>query len=80
MASIQRTVHARVSKTDDIEIHVSTLETETGQYADIREFIISLQQYGRGITFPARFTETITRGLDGVQLMLPDTEEVAVSG
>ena len=77
MATIKRTVHAKVPKTEDIEIHVSTLETENGQYADIREYVISLEQYGRGITYAAKYTENIQRGLDGVQEMLPDELEVA---
>ena len=63
MASINRTVHATVPKTDDIEIHVCTLETENGPFTDIREFIVSLQQYGRGITFPVRLTRDIGAGL-----------------
>lgn len=63
MSTIERTVHSRVPKTDDIEIHVSTLDTENGQYTDIREFVVSLEQYGRGITFPARLTEEVQRGL-----------------
>lgn len=51
-----RIVHTRVPKTSDIEIHVSTLETAHGEFTDIREFVVSLEQYGRGITFPAELT------------------------
>lgn len=64
MSAIKRTVHSRVPKTDDVEIHVSTLDTEHGQYTDIREFVVSLEQYGRGITFPARLTPPIVEGLN----------------
>lgn len=59
MAAITRTVHTKVPKTTDIEIHVSTLETEAGNYTDIREYVVSLDQYGRGITFPARLTDQV---------------------
>lgn len=67
MSTIKRTVHSTVPKTDDIEIHVSTLDTENGQYTDIREFVVSLEQYGRGITFPARLTPSIAEGLNAFQ-------------
>jgi hypothetical protein len=63
MAGIQRTVHESVTVATDKEIHVSTLEKDGGHYTDIREYIPSLQQYGRGITFPARFGDPIYTGL-----------------
>jgi hypothetical protein len=64
---LNRTVHSRVAKTSDIEIHVSTLVTDSGTYTEIREYIKSLDQYGRGLTFPA--TQEITQGLlDGLEV------------
>lgn len=62
----ERVVHARAKKTDDIEIHVSSLDTEYGLFTDIREFIVSLNQYGRGLTFPARsdLLDTVLNGLE----------------
>ena len=50
--SLTRTIHSRTSKTSDIEIHVSTLETSAGTFVDIREYVVSLERYGRGLTFP----------------------------
>lgn len=62
----ERVVHTRAKKTDDIEIHVSSLDTEYGLFTDIREFIVSLNQYGRGLTFPARsdLLDTVLNGLE----------------
>lgn len=62
---LNRTVHSRVAKTSDIEIHVSTLVTDSGNFTEIREFIKSLDQYGRGLTFPSSHAtiEIITHGL-----------------
>lgn len=51
-SDVRRTVHARVPKISDIEIHVSGIETSSGKFVDIREFVVSLEQYGRGLTFP----------------------------
>lgn len=59
-----RTVHTVTPKTSDIEVHVSTLEVESGdKYTDIREYVVSLGQYGRGITFPAGLTGGIEVGI-----------------
>jgi hypothetical protein len=59
----ERTVHSRTKKTSDIEIHVSTLATDSGEFTEIREFIVSLDQYGRGITFPTDLGDDIEGGL-----------------
>ena len=63
MAAFKRIVHSRAVKTDDIEVHTSTLETEFGPYVEIREYVVSLEQYGRGITFPAELTQVVQAGL-----------------
>lgn len=47
-----RSVLRRLTKASDIEIHVSIMSTDYGVYYDVREYIVSLDQYGRGITFP----------------------------
>lgn len=48
-----RTVHTSVPKAADVEIHVSEIDSgEHGNYVEIREYIPSIEQYGRGLTFP----------------------------
>ena len=59
-----RTVHSRTKKTDDIEIHVCTVDTDHGSFTDVREYVVSLDQYGRGLTFPAGVTEEVLNGLE----------------
>lgn len=62
--AVERTIHSRTPKTSDIEIHVSTLTTEGGLvFTEIREYIVSLDQYGRGITFPQDLTDAVEQGL-----------------
>lgn len=65
-----RTVHARVPKVSDVEIHVSEIDAgENGFFVDIREYIVSLEQYGRGVTFPWDRTnlEEIIAGLHQIE-------------
>lgn len=67
--TLQKTVHTKVPKTSDLEIHVSTVEAPGGDvYGEIREYVVSLGQYGRGITFPAtqEILESITLGLGSI--------------
>lgn len=50
---LQRTVHSRAAVANDKEIHVSTvIAPNGGAYTEIREYIVSLDQYSRGVTFP----------------------------
>lgn len=66
MENYDRTVLRRVPKTYDIEIHFSRLTTSEGdQYTDIREYVLSLDRYGRGITFPSRLEPDLLRDSDG---------------
>lgn len=60
---IDRTVHTRVPKATDIEIHTSTLVTESGTFVDIREYVVSLESYGRGITMPIDAAERVMAGV-----------------
>lgn len=63
MAEIERNVITVVSKDTDLEMHVSTLHTDRGKFIDVREFVPSLAQYGRGVTYPERFNEDVLNGL-----------------
>lgn len=55
----ERLVLRRVPKVKDIEIHVSRLTTDYGVYMDVREYVVSLDQYGRGISFPEELASEI---------------------
>lgn len=69
MDNLERTVHTRVPKTSDIEIHVSTLNTPQGAFTEIREYVKSLDQYGRGVTFPAELTPAVAEGVTAADLV-----------
>lgn len=68
MTNISRTVVSRTPKADDIEIHVSELKTDSGDYIDVREYVVSLEQYSRGITYPARLHAQILVGMEGINV------------
>lgn len=64
LQTYERSVHVKVPTATDIEIHVSQMETEWGTFGDIREYVVSLDQYGRGITFPIANAREIIAGLE----------------
>lgn len=67
MSDIERTVHARVPYVSDKEMHVSTVQSpEDGLFVDMREFIPSLDAYGRGVTFPLGLLDEVLKGLESV--------------
>lgn len=49
---ILRKVLARVTKADDLEVHTSKAVMDGVAVLDIREYVPSLDQYGRGTTLP----------------------------
>jgi len=50
--AVKRTVLGRVPIADDREVHVSRLSTAGEGFVEIREYIPSLKEYGRGIVVP----------------------------
>jgi len=49
----ERKVLETIPRRYDLEIHVCEVTVEDRTYLDIREFIPSMQQYGRGVLIPA---------------------------
>jgi len=49
---IQRELIDTVEQAPDLEIHTSLLHTDRGTLVDFRQFVPSLERYGRGVTFP----------------------------
>lgn len=66
-----RDVAYAVPRRHDIDIHVSEVEVEGQHYVDVREFIPSLAQYGRGVLIPARLAAEIG---SSINLLAKDIE------
>lgn len=58
-----RKVIDRATVAEDLELHVTKLVHQGQSFIEIRNFIPSLGEYGRGVTFPAKHGERI---IDGV--------------
>jgi hypothetical protein len=64
---MERKIHARVPYVSDKELHVSTVQSpEDGLFVDLREFIPSLEAYGRGLTFPLGLLDEVLKGMESV--------------
>lgn len=48
----QRSVEHTFTRKRDLDVHVGTIEVAEHHYVDLREFIPSMEQYGRGILLP----------------------------
>ncbi|MFJ6508571.1 hypothetical protein [Streptomyces sp. NPDC091879] len=60
-----RTIHARVAYVHDKEIHVSTVQSpQDGLFIDCREYIPSLDTYGRGLTLPIGLLDEFLKGVE----------------
>lgn len=64
MAIPQRKIYKRIPSRPDVEIHVFRRTVDGVDFFDVREFIVSLEQYGRGITFPEDVFDDVWTGLE----------------
>lgn len=59
-----RTCYAEIPNEPDRELHVSAVTGPTGQrYAEVREFVPSIDTYGRGVLVPMRALDSVMDGL-----------------
>jgi hypothetical protein len=72
-----RTVVGRIPKFDDVEIHVSEVVSHDRRFAEFREYIPSLDAYGKGLTFPI---EMLNEVLNAAEKMPYPTEGGATGG
>ncbi|MDX3260679.1 hypothetical protein PV336_15780 [Streptomyces sp. MI02-2A] len=64
---LNRKVYARIPYLPDKEVHVSVVEArEDGKFVDAREYIPSLDAYGRGLTFPMSLLSHFMDGLEDI--------------
>jgi hypothetical protein len=67
----ERKIYQRIPSRPDIEIHVYSRTVEGQIYFDVREYVISKDEYGRGITFRAEQFDPIWTGLEAAWKDLP---------
>lgn len=60
---MRRKVHKKIDVAPDLEVHVSTVRVATQTLTEIRNYIPSTKEYGRGVTFPSRVMDEISHGL-----------------
>lgn len=52
MPPLKRKVHTKTPIADDLELHTSTVRSAGQTFFEVRQYIPSLKQYGRGVTMP----------------------------
>lgn len=52
MAAMKRKVHTKTPIAEDLEVHTSTVRAGGQTFFEVRQYIPSLKQYGRGVTLP----------------------------
>lgn len=60
------TLVERITRDDDLEIHIREIEFDGLALVDVREYIPSRELYGHGIMFPESLTETLHGALGSV--------------
>jgi len=57
---VRREILVEVAKAPDLDLHVSILHTPWADYAEIRDYVPSIEKYGRGVLIPASALEEVT--------------------
>lgn len=60
---IERKIVDTIEWCEDSEIHTSVLTIDGKEFIDFRQYIPSLSQYSRGVTFPVRLMPEAVNGL-----------------
>jgi hypothetical protein len=63
MSAFKRKVLDKFERREDLEIHVSQVTADGMHYAEIREYLPSLDTYGRGILIPQDGVNHVVSGL-----------------
>lgn len=63
MDPFERQVVATFARRFDLEIHVAKITVEELPYVDVREYVPSLGQYGRGILLPKHMAVEISSAI-----------------
>jgi len=67
---IEREVVAKIPKFEDIEVHASKVTAEGKEFFELREFIVSLGEYGKGLTLPISMLNGVLDA--GLQMQVSD--------
>lgn len=60
-------VYAKITKEDDLEVHVRVYKVRRSILVDIRDFVPSLNTYGRGIMFDVKSVGPVIDGLAEIE-------------
>lgn len=67
---LKRTVTNRMPKGRDLETHVSLVEIGGERFAEIADFIVSREEYGRGYHIPVQCLPEAVDGLTGLAVKI----------
>jgi hypothetical protein len=68
VSGFKRKVIGKHQRRDDLEVRVSQVTVEGEKYVEIREYVTSLDAYGRGILIPASLLIPITNDLEQIDV------------
>jgi hypothetical protein len=67
LQNLDREVYATIRKADDLEVKVSRVDFDGNVYAEIREYVPSLNEFGRGILIDRKDAHDVATALHDIQ-------------
>lgn len=62
-SEVESKVHAHIPKAFDLQLIVRTLRVEGTEYVDIRDFVPSTKEHGKGVIFERRLLGEVVEAL-----------------
>lgn len=76
---IRSKVYGRINSGHDVQLHVKVTKVDGLELVNLRDYIVSLKQYGRGVMFESYLLPQVIEELQELQRQIGNTP-VGVSG
>lgn len=60
-------VYSKVNKSQDQQLHVKVTKADGLEFVNLRDYVVSLKQYGRGVLFESRLLPEVIEALIELQ-------------
>jgi len=72
-APIRNKVYDRINSGQDMQLHVKVTKADGLEFVNLRDFVVSLKQYGRGVMFESYLLPQVIEALQELQRQIGNT-------
>lgn len=77
---IRNKVYEKINSGHDMQLHVKVTKADGLEFVNLRDFVVSLKQYGRGVMFESYLLPQVIEALVELQRQIGTSVPAGVSG